>query len=181
VAAATGPTATGTPSTSGSAAASSPEPGQGGGRVRVVARDLAASFARELPPGSDSMPAWRTLPLGEVGEVTVELRTDDEGRLSGESIFAEKRPQEALAEVVKRTRLRLGRSAMAPAGTTAGPGVVKVRMRARIEAIPVPDDQPGGSFALGWKFDAEHGECTFSLQEGRRVTVTLDVVSRTSR
>jgi len=156
-------------------------PGEDGGPVRRTARDLAASFARELPPGSDAMPAWRTLTLGDVGRATVELHTDDDGRLTGETIFKEKNPPDALVEVVRRTRARLGRSVVAPLGKTAGPGMVSLLLSARIEMLEVREDLQGGPFDLAFSFHDEHGECAFSLPEGRRVTVSIDVVSRAPR
>lgn len=127
------------------------------------------------------MPAWRTLPIGEVGSATVTLRTDDEGRLAGESDFEEAAPFDVFLEIVRRTRFRLGRSPMAASGKTAGAGTVKLRLTARIAAVPPRDDLQGGMFDLSFSFHDEHGECAFSLPEGRRVTVSIDVVSRTPR
>lgn len=155
-------------------------PGEEGGPVRATAKDVAASFVHELPLGSDAIPAWQTLPVGDVGETTIELAAGDDGRLVGETTFTEKNPNEVLVEMVRRTRGRL-RTPMAISGKTAGPGTIELKLRARIETVPIPEDIQGTFYNLASSFHGDHGDIAFSLPVGRRITVSIDVLSRSPR
>jgi outer membrane biosynthesis protein TonB len=158
-----------------SSAAEGP-PGAGGGHARTQARDLAASFTNAIPPACDAMAAWRTLPLGDAGSVEVELRTDAEGRVIEEPVLDPKDAPKHLQEVVTRTRFRFGRAPAALDAGGVGSGAIRLRLAARIEEVPVPKDLPGGSYGLHSTFRDRRGEARFILQEGRRVTITVEVV-----
>lgn len=144
--------------------------------MRPRARDLAASFTHAVPPATDAMPAWRTLPLGDAGRIEVTLRTDEEGRVDGEPSFTVVDPPRHLVDVVTRARLRMGRAPAALDPTGAGPGSIRLRLVARIEAVSVPEDVAGGTFDLHSEFRDGRGEARFTLQEGRRVTIVVEVV-----
>lgn len=144
--------------------------------MRPRARDLAASFTNAIPPATDAMPAWRTLSLGDAGRVEVTLRTDDEGRVEGDASFAVEDPPRHLVDVVSRARLRMGRAPAAIDAGGAGPGTIRLRLAARIEAVAIPEDVAGGTFDLHSDFRDGRGEARFTLQEGRRVTIVVEVV-----
>lgn len=122
------------------------------------------------------MPAWRTLPLGDAGRAEVTLRTDDDGRIDGDGTFAVDVPPRHLVDVVQRARLRMGRAPAALDATGAGPGTIRLRLAARIEAVSIPEDVAGGTFDLHSEFRDGRGEARFTLQEGRRVTIVVEVV-----
>lgn len=160
-------------SSSPAASAAAP-PGDGGGFARATARDLAASFTSAIPPSCDAMMAWRTLPPGNAGQTEVLLRSDDEGHLLADVVFD---PPSAtpphFAELVARARLRMGRAPAALDAAGVGAGTLRLRLSIHIEEVPVPRDVPGGSFGLHASFREGRGEATFTLQEGRRVTITV--------
>lgn len=156
------------------AASAAGPPGDGGGFARATARDLAASFTSAIPPSCDEMKAWRTLPLGDAGQTEVLLRSDDEGHLLVDAVFD--RPTTTpphFTELFNRARLRMGRAPAALDAAGVGAGTLRLRLAIRIEEVPVPRDVPGGSFGLHASFRQGRGEATFTLQEGRRVTITV--------
>jgi hypothetical protein len=127
------------------------------------------------------MEAWRTLPLGDGGSIIVDVTTDEEGRVTTDPTIVDDDPPRHLVEVVTRSRLRLGRAPTALDPRGAGPGTLRLRLAARIEAVPIPDDLPGGTFDLFSTFTSGRGEARFTLREGRRVTIAVEVVSVTRR
>jgi hypothetical protein len=171
------------PAGSGSPAPPGPAPadsGDGGGFHRPKARDLASSFTHAMPPACDAMAAWRTLPEGDVGTVELELRTDAEGRLVGETLLDPPNAPDHFVEVARRTRARLGRGPSALDGEGAGPGTLRLRLSARIEKVPVPEGREAVPFGLYATFGEGKGEARFTLPEGRRITIDVTLV-RTAR
>jgi hypothetical protein len=121
------------------------------------------------------MSAWRTLPLGEAGSVEVALRTDDDGRLVGAPQHLPKAFPH-LAEVVERTRARIGRgpAALDPGGV--GAGLLRLQLTAHIEKVAVPEGAEGVAFGLRAEFHDGKGRGTFTLPEGRRITIEVAVL-----
>lgn len=143
-------------------------------------RNLATAFARAMPIANSGDPAWTSLPLGDAGTMDVTLTIDDGGKLlSATPVDPQKAPAH-LVRLVQRTLtfLRAGTYALS---TTSTSGAETFRIVARIEQVEVPSDDASraGPFALGFRppVSGQAGYATFTLQDGRRITIDIHVVA----
>jgi len=137
-------------------------------------RDLGRAFTRAIPPGSDSDPAWKKLPLGDAGSLEITIDVDPEGKITGWRPN-EKDPPAHLVGMVKRTigGLASGTFAVRPGAVSAGSEVVVVR--ARVSDVAVPEAHAAEPYDLTWKYESGRGTASFTQVGGRHVEVTVTV------
>jgi outer membrane biosynthesis protein TonB len=133
-------------------------------------RDLGRAFTRALPAACVADPGWADLPAGEVGNVIVRIRLDEEGHVADWEPRSASPPAQLL-RALKRTVAMLG------AGTfrvrdAAGAGVDAFRLRAHVSDEPAPT----GAIALEQTWAGGHGEAAFTQASGRRIRVVIDRV-----
>lgn len=141
-------------------------------------RHLPKAFTRALGLASRGDPRWLTQAPGPVGEATIRLSVDEDGRL-GELEYVTDDERSPLPPVVvhllENTRLLLlaGRFSLDPAHTRAGTQTLRVRVEiTEREADVDPDADPNGLNEL--EYAAPNGRTpgrgSFRLNSGRRVT-----------
>jgi hypothetical protein len=187
------PTSSATPAPSpaktGTPQASASGKGEGRGKTYGAAglprgvRHLAPAFVRAIPPAVSGDGAWARLDLGPVGEVTLTVVVDDEGRVARIDARHEgDEPRNVMQRLVKRTTalLKAGRYALTARPGAAGRETFRVEVTLT-QRDPIDQDgaNPDDALQLGNEpptLEAP-GKAYFTLASGRHFEAVVTIVA----
>ncbi|MCU0691737.1 MAG: hypothetical protein MUF54_10080 [Polyangiaceae bacterium] len=158
----------------------------GSGAVgRRGVRHLATAFTRAVPIANAGDPIWRRLPVGDAGQVQVQIVVDDAGHIQAADLLRASTVPAHLRKLVDNTlvMLRAGTFALAYAGgVSAGSQILRIEVRiSRVDGGVAARDLSAGPFSLGHEppRDGRPGRAHFTLRTGEHVEVTVRVVRGT--
>jgi hypothetical protein len=170
--AATAPRAPSAPSTSAPASGPAGEqPGEGGGPVARHGRDLGKAFTFELATHSDTIAAWKDLPMGSAGELRSFIDVDADGKITGSGIAPKTSPPPYLYEAFQRA-VRATLPPLALEGGVVRAGRLEVRLEAKLVEVAVP---AGARLEFDRTFEHGVGVAAFTYESGLRVEIAVSV------
>jgi outer membrane biosynthesis protein TonB len=180
-AAAAAPPASAAPSASASASATAGtgDGGPGGSfgsEGQASVRDLGRAFTRAIPAACSADPVWAKLALGDAGSLRVELHVGGDGHLASAEPVDENGPK-ALVNVLRRTVPLLQAGTFAVRGGAVTAGVETLEIKATVSDDAGGESATGGRDHLAFSYSGGHGKASFTQTGGRRVDVSVRVVS----
>ncbi len=139
-------------------------------------RDLGRAFTRAIPAACSADPAWSKLSAGNAGKLRVELRVDAEGHIAGADPLGEAPPKH-LVNILRRTLPLLQAGTFAVRGSTPTAGTQTLELEAVVTDEPAGDDEAGARDKLAFSYEGGRGKASFTQTGGRRVDVSVRVVS----
>jgi hypothetical protein len=185
-AASSAPAASGAPSASpaaSSTAVAGPDPGTGSGNGstfgsdgEAAKRDLGRAFTRAIPAACAADPVWSKLAAGDAGTLRVELRIDGDGHIAGaDPVGAD--PPKHLVNILRRTVPMLSAGTFAVRSGSVTAGTQTLELKAVVSDEPDGDDGAGARDKLAFSYEGGRGKASFTQTGGRRVDVSVRVVS----
>ncbi|HVJ18110.1 MAG TPA: hypothetical protein VM686_21970, partial [Polyangiaceae bacterium] len=138
-------------------------------------RHLPKAFARALPQAGWRDSTWQDLPLGDAGELVIELIVDEQGKLADLVYVDPKESQKQpapLRRMVERcvTMLRSGTFSLAPSARESG------RQRLKIEARLSQVETDKEKYSSDAPAPGHAGNGEFILTSGLRMFARISIV-----
>lgn len=144
-------------------------------------RHFAAAFARALPAGTHADAAWSALPLGRVGNVAIEVRIDEAGRIADVRTDAAPSVPSVLTRMLDRALLllRAGTFSLDPRRVTPGTERLEIEVTlSERDPSPDPTAEPKHLRAVGFGAPTRErpGFARFTLNSGRHMEALVRIV-----
>jgi outer membrane biosynthesis protein TonB len=175
-AASSAPSASPAASSAAGTGAGSGNAGTFGSEGQAAKRDLGRAFTRAIPAACAADPVWAKLAAGDAGTLRVELRIDAEGHIAGAEPLGDS-PAKHLVNVLRRTVPLLQAGTFAVRGGAVTAGKQTLELKAVVSDETASDDEANGRDKLAFSYDGGRGKASFTQTGGRRVDVSVRVVS----